>query len=235
MSHTVVSAEPAAPGGSVQGRLDALQAQRDATWSPEQLEAHAALRRSLEEEAGRRRLVREGDVVAPFSLPEVDGGSVVLTELLADGPVVLIFFRFEACPACNAAWAGYRESLAPALRELGAHLVAVSPQVPDKLVAIKRRYELDFLIASDAEATLIRQFGIDFAPPEEEREQLRREGKDVGAILGAGHWALPYPTAVVVGQDGIVHFADVHPDWMVRTESQTVIDAVRALASVDAG
>jgi peroxiredoxin len=231
MADTIASAEPTT--ASVQGRLDALQAERDATWTAEQLVAHAALRQSLEDEAGRRRLVRQGDVVAPFELPEVDGGTVVLDELLATGPVVLIFFRFEGCPACNAAWSAYRESLSPALRELGAHLVAVSPQVPERLVAIKRRLDADFLIAADPEATLIHRFGIGFAPAEEEREQLRAEGKDIGAILGTESWDLPYPTAVVVGQDRVVRFADVHPNWMVRTESSTIIDVVTALLAED--
>jgi len=234
MPDAVLSAAPAATTISVQGQLDALQAERNATWTPEQLEAHAALRRSLVEEAGKRRLVQVGDLVAPFSLPEVDGGRVVLADLLETGPVVLVFFRFEACPACNAAWRGYRETLAPALRDLGAHLVAVSPQVASKLGAIKHRLELDFLVASDPESTLIHRFGIGFAPPESEREQLRQEGKDLGDILGAGHWELPYPTAVVIGRDRVVRFADVHPDWMVRTESATIIDAVRAISS-DAG
>jgi hypothetical protein len=36
---------------------------------------------------------------------------------------------------------------------------------------------------------------------------------------------------VVIDIDGVVRFADVHPDWMVRTEAETVIDAVRALGA----
>ena len=88
----------------------------------------------------------------------------MLTDLLADGPVVLIFFRFADCPACNAALGAYQATLAPALGELGAHLVAISPQVPERLVAIKRRHEFDFLVASDTDATLLHTFGIAFAP-----------------------------------------------------------------------
>jgi peroxiredoxin len=70
------------------------------------------------------------------AFPGVDGGEVVLTDLLATGPVVLIFFRFEGCPACNAAWSAYQLSLAPVLQELGVHHVGVSPQAPEKLMAI---------------------------------------------------------------------------------------------------
>ena len=79
---------------------------------------------------------------------------------------------------------------------------------------------------------MLRRFGIAFAPPESERPRLREEGKDLGPILGTGNWDLPYPTAVVVGQDRVVRFADAHPDWMIRTASQSILDAVRALSPV---
>jgi peroxiredoxin len=229
MSDAFPGALMAPPTASVQENLDALQAERDSGWDTEQLRSHEAFRLSLEEEAGSRRMVRVGDVVSPFSLPEVDGGEVVLTELLATGPVVLIFFRFEGCPACNAAWSAYRLSLAPALQELGVHLVGVSPQAPEKLVAIKRRHDFQFQIASDPDATLIDEFGIGFAPAEEDREEQRVAGKDIGAILGTGSWEFPYPTALVIDQDRVVRFADIHPDWMVRTESDAILEAVRSL------
>ncbi|CUU59678.1 Peroxiredoxin [Parafrankia irregularis] len=214
---------------TIQGLLDQLQATRDAEWAPEQLRAHADLRRSLEENADRARFVRPGDVVAPFALAEVGGGSVVLDDLLADGPVTLVFFRFEGCPACNTALRGYQLTLAPALRELGAHLVIVSPQIPEKLLAIKERHGFEFLVASDPDRVLIDSFGIGFAPDAAARDESRRSGVDLGAILGTGEWTLPYPTVVVIDRDRIVRFADVHPDWMVRTDSSAVLAAVRPL------
>ncbi|WP_131744913.1 peroxiredoxin-like family protein [Frankia sp. Cppng1_Ct_nod] len=213
---------------TVQGLLDSLQATRDAEWPPEQLHASATLRRSLEANADRARFVKPGDLVQPFALPEVDGGQVVLTDLLADGPVVLLFFRFADCPACNTALSGYQVALEPALRELGARLVAISPQVPEKLVAIKKRHHFDFLVASDHEYTLIDTFGIGFDPDEESKRKYLQGGHDFSVILGTGRWTLPYPTVVVIDRDRVVRFADVHPNWMIRTEATTVLDAVRS-------
>ncbi|WP_322760634.1 hypothetical protein [Frankia sp. Cr2] len=51
----------------------------------------------------------------------------------------------------------------------------------------------------------------------------------MGATLGTGRWVLPYPTAIVIGSDRVVRFADSHPDWMVRTEAEVLLDAVRSL------
>jgi peroxiredoxin len=214
---------------TVQDYLDQLQAERNAEWTQDRLDAHEANRQSLEDKADRDGFVKVGDTVAPFVLDEADGGQVVLSDLLADGPVVLLFFRFEGCPACNAALRGYQETLAGPLKELGAHLVAISPQVADRLGAIKARQGLEFLVASDPEASLIDAFGIGFAPDEAGRADAIAAGHNLGEILGAGNWTFPYPTAVVIGRDSVVRFADVHPNWMVRTQAATILDAVRNL------
>src|SRR3984885_290086 len=214
---------------SVQKNLDALQAWRDTEWTPEHLAEHHAYRQKLQEEADWSRIVQVGDVVAPFVLDEVDGGSVVLADLLRTGPAVLIFFRFENCPACNAALPAYRDALAPELARLGVHLLAISPQIPERLVAIKRRLDLPFPVASDPDASLIRSLGIGFAPTPEEQVERLRLGYDNPAVLGNGRWDLPYPPVVVIDQDYVVRFADAHPNWMVRTEVDTVLDEVRSL------
>jgi peroxiredoxin len=215
---------------SVQKNLDSLQTQRDLDWAPEHLAEHLAYRQSLQNEADWSRVVKAGDVVAPFALDEVDGGTVTLADLVHTGPTVLIFFRFENCPACNAALPAYRDALAPELDKLGAHLVAISPQITERLVAIKRRLDLPFPVASDPDASLIRSLGIAFAPTADEQEERARQGADISAILGNGRWDLPYPTVVVIDQDYVVRFADAHPDWMVRTEVDAVLDAVRSLS-----
>jgi peroxiredoxin len=48
--------------------------------------------------------------------------------------------------------------------ELGATLAAVSPQVPDRLAAIKNRYGFPLPVASDTGSELARRFGITFTP-----------------------------------------------------------------------
>jgi hypothetical protein len=42
------------------------------------------------------------------------------------------------------------------------------------------------------------------------------------------------PAIVIIDANRVVRFADVHPDWLVRTEADAVIDAVRALVQVPA-
>jgi hypothetical protein len=79
-----------------------------------------------------------------------------------------------------------------------------------------------------------RRFGITFTASAAAQAHARASGGDLGAVLGTGQWELPMPTVVVIDRSRVVRFADVHPDWLVRTEAGAVLDAVRRLAAVPA-
>ena len=222
------------PAPSVCQLLADLHAYRLQTMAPADLQVNIDQRQLLEDTADRAAFVKAGDVVEPFWLPEVLGGIIELDRLLADGPVVLLFFRYEGCPACNIALRHYQLKLYPALAALGVTLVAVSPQVPGRLAAIKNRFGFGFPVVSDTGNGLARRLGITFTSSTASQAHARANGTDLGQVLGTGQWELPMPTIVVIGQDRVVRFADVHPDWLVRTEAVAVLEAVRPLAAVPA-
>ncbi|WP_292443615.1 redoxin domain-containing protein [Mesorhizobium sp.] len=114
----------------------------------------------------------------------MDAGPLSLAALLKNGPLVLIFFRFAGCPVCNAALPYYNQHLAPELRRLGATLVGVSPQVPQKLRDIKDRHRLDFLIATDADNSLGRRFGILYSFDEASRRLSIESGSQSARSQG---------------------------------------------------
>jgi peroxiredoxin len=208
-----------------------LHAHRVATMDPAVLKVNIDQRRTLVETAERSRFVKPGDTVEPFSLPEVDGGRVTLDALVEHGPAVLIFFRFEGCPACNIALPYYQRNLVPGLTAFRARLVALSPQVPEKLSAIKHRHSLTFDVASDTGNALGRKFGILYSLDEASRTLALANNRPIGDVTGTGTWELPMPTAVVIDRNRVVRFADVHPDWLIRTEADDILSAVAAIAA----
>jgi peroxiredoxin len=214
---------------SLKQLLGELHQERERTWAPAALKVNIDQRRTLVETADRSGFVKAGDRVEPFELLDVQGGQVGLDDLLADGPAVLVFFRFAGCPACNIALPYYQRRLHPELKALGATLAAVSPQVPHRLVEIKRRHGLDFAVASDVDNALGRRFGILYTADEASQAAARAQGSFIGDVTGTGTWELPMPAVIVIGQDRQVRFADVSPDWLVRTEAGPVLEAVRAL------
>lgn len=216
---------------SLNETLAEFQAKRALTMPADRLKINVEQRRLLVDTADRSAFVKAGDTVQPFELTEVDAGPLSLSELLKNGPLVLIFFRFAGCPACNIALPYYSQHLALELRRLGATLVGVSPQVPEKLRDIKDRHQLDFLIATDAGNSLGRRFGILYSFDEASRRLSVESGSPIGEVTGTGTWELPMPAAIVIDQSGTVRFADVSPDWLVRTEPADIIAAVQAITA----
>src|ERR1700758_36712 len=76
--------------------------------------------------------VTVGDVLEEFTLPDANGRDVSLSELVADGPAVLVFYRGGWCPFCNLALRHYQSELMPELERYDATLAAISPQKPDE-------------------------------------------------------------------------------------------------------
>jgi peroxiredoxin len=219
---------------SLKQQLADLHAERVRTWDPAVLKINIDQRQTLVETADPAAWVKVGDPVEPFVLKDVEGGDLTLESLTARGPVVLVFFRFAGCPACNIALPYYDKALAPALRDVGATLVAVSPQVPERLVEIRQRHDLSFKVASDIGNELGRRFGILYTADEASQAAQRAKGGFIGDTTGTGTWELPQPAMVVIGHDRIVRFVDVRPDWLVRTEADPVIAAVRDITLVPA-
>ncbi|MEI9992514.1 MAG: peroxiredoxin-like family protein [Rhizomicrobium sp.] len=216
---------------SVRDLLAQLHAERVATWKPEDLQVNIDQRALLERTADRDGFVKPGDAVAPFTLREVGGADLSLDAVLARGPAVLVFFRFAGCPACNIALPYYQRKLHPELERLGATLIAVSPQRGDRLVEIKTRHDFPFPVVTDADNALGRAFGILYSFDEPSRRAALKKGTPIGDVTGTGTWELPMPAVIVIGQDRVVAFADVSPDWLARTEAEPVVEAVRKLAA----
>jgi len=218
---------------SLNDLLAALHAERVRTWDPQALQVNVRQRRTLVETADRAAWVKAGDQAPDVRLTEVDGEELTLQGLTAKGPVVLILFRFATCPACNIALPYYARNLWPTLKALGASLVAVSPQVPERLAEIKRKHGLEIQVASD-QNRLGRAFGVLYEFDEASKAAAKARGGSIGETTGTGTWELPMPTVVVIDRTGKVVFADVSPDWLVRTEADPIIEAVRELALVAA-
>jgi peroxiredoxin len=219
---------------SLRQLLANLHAERVATWRPEDLQVNIDQRQHLVDTADRSAFIKVGDRVDSFRVPAVDGSSIELDALLANGPTVLIFFRFAGCPACNIALPYYQRQLAPRLQELGASLLALSPQIPDRLVEIQHRHALQFPIAADIGNELGRRFGILYTYDDASKQAALSRGSFIGDVTGTGSWELPMPTVVVIDRNQVVRFVDVSPDWLVRTEAEPIVQAVRAAQGIPA-
>lgn len=209
----------------------ALQAERELTWTPEQIGQNRAQRQALLSAFDPLRVVKIGDSLDDVTLENVAGGNIVLADLVAHGPAVLIFFRYADCPADNIALPLYDRALSRALGAMGVPLVAISPQVPEKLDAIRARHGLALTVATDRENRFARSLGLTFTPL---ATPTPTPAGWIGEITGTGSWELPQAAVLIVDRRRIVRFVAISPDWLDRIEPGVIREALERIASVDA-
>src|SRR5205085_7576254 len=73
-----------------------------------------------------KHALQEGALAPEFTLPDHDGQPVDSRELLADGRLIVVFFRGRWCPYCVTTLEAWNTAL-PQLEATGAQLVAISP------------------------------------------------------------------------------------------------------------
>ncbi|WP_130345415.1 peroxiredoxin-like family protein [Herbihabitans rhizosphaerae] len=166
-----------------------------------------------------------GAVAPRFSLPSATGEHVTLDELLTRGPLVLTFYRGAWCPYCNLALRALQLHH-DAIRERGAHLVAVSPQVPDESLSLTEKHELDFDVLTDIGSDTAKQYGIAFDLSDELGALYDRLGFDLQHV-NAGHArTLPLPATYVIDTHGVIRWAFVDTDYTVRAEPADILAAL---------
>ena len=176
--------------------------------------------------------VKEGDIAPDFALPNANGDTVTLSTLLAEGPVVLTFYRGGWCPYCNLQLRAYQRIL-PAIRELAAQLIAISPQAPDASLTTAEKNALEFEVLSDVDAKVAGAYRILFNLSERLKAAYLGMGRDLSADNADGQWHLPIPATYVIGRDGRVKLAYIDPEYRNRLEPSQIIDALKKLRAVE--
>ncbi len=179
-------------------------------------------------EAAVGTALRRGAVAPDFALPGAAGETVRLSEQLARGPVVLVFYRGAWCPYCNTQLRDYQLAM-DSIRAAGATLLAISPQTPDSSLTIRERQSLTFPVLSDVGNRVSRDYGLVFQVDEATRERYLAVGIDLAASNGVDTWELPVPAVYVIGRDGTIRTSFIEADYTQRASTDAILEALQAL------
>jgi peroxiredoxin len=143
--------------------------------------------------------------------------------------VVVSFYRGGWCPYCNLELRALQNAL-PEIKQLGAQLVAISPQTPDESLSTAEKNELEFAVLSDIGSATAKAYGIAFDLTEELRPIYSRLGHALPDKNGDDSWILPIPATYVIDKDGIVALAFVDVDYRNRLEPAEIVTAIKTLS-----
>lgn len=218
---------------SLQSQLDAITSQTRALVQPERLAITDEAIHDLLASGAESRVLAVGATAPTFTLPDaLTGKPVRSADLIALGPVIVNFFRGRWCPYCVTELEAWQAAY-PRVRERGALMVAISPQLPRQNDFTVQQHSLTFPVLSDAGSRVADMFGVAYTIPEPMRLHLRSIMINIPFIHGDQGdvtWRLPLPATFVLKRaaDGEVKiaFAEAHADHRVRPDPADVLAAI---------
>ncbi len=174
------------------------------------------------------RTLKVGARAPIFALPNAHGELVRSADLLARGPLVLTFYRGIWCPYCNMDLQAI-EAADEEIRALGASLVAISPQTAPNRRRSERENALSFPILSDHGNSVANEFGLRFRLPDDLIAVYKGFGNDLTVGNGEDSWTLPMPARYVIGNDGVIAYAEVNPDYTRRPDPSELLPVLLRL------
>jgi len=103
--------------------------------------------------------MEKGDLAPDFELPDEDGKPRRLSELAADGPVVLFFYPAAMTPGCTAESCHFRD-LKAEFDAVGAQRVGISADQVEKQKQFSEKHSFDYPLLSDPDGAVATQFGV---------------------------------------------------------------------------
>ena len=176
------------------------------------------------------KALSEGDKAEDFTLPNAKGEATQLSKLLEQGPIVLNFYRGGWCPFCNLEFKSLHDIL-PQIKELGANLVGISPELPDNSLDTIEKHQLQFEVLTDVGNNISRQYGIIMDVPEFMRPVYLEWGIDLPTTNGDDTWELPIPATYIIGSDGNIISSYINKNYTERMEPSDIIKTLETLNS----
>ena len=117
------------------------------------------------------------------------------------------------------------------LSDLGFSVIAISPDRPAGLSKSLEAGDLGYTLYSDSSLTAARAFGIVFQLDNAEVTRYKGFGIDLEAASGHSHHQLPVPSVFLVEAGGTIRWVYSNPDYRVRPDNASLLEAARRLTS----
>jgi len=169
-----------------------------------------------------------GATMPTFTLSDAHGKTQKSADLLAKGPIVIVFYRGAWCPYCNLYLRSMQKYL-PKIDAKGASLVAISGESLDNSLSVEQKDNLKFTVLSDPNLAVSRQFGIVYEMPKMLDEAYVTLGLDIKKYYKTEKAELPLSATYVIDRSGKITYAFLNVDYKHRAEPADILDALAKL------
>jgi len=174
------------------------------------------------------RVLRSGDTMPDFELPDQHGRLRRLSDYLSESRVVLNIYRGGWCPYCNMEMKALQDAL-PEIEASGARLIGMAPEMPDRALETLERHQIKIDILSDQGNRVSESLGLVFELPQALRTIYQKNGLDVPAFNGDDSFKLPLPATYILDRNGVILYDFVNADYTLRLEPAEIVARLAAL------
>lgn len=172
--------------------------------------------------------LKVGEKASDLTLDDAAGGKKRLGELLASGPIFVVFYRGGWCPFCNMQLHELAKA-GDAFRARGVGIVAISVDRPDREAETRAKQEAPFPFLSDPDLIAHQAFHVVHDVGPEEAKRLADYGIDFAAYSGKEHKRFAVPSVFLLDRAGVVRFAHVDEDYKTRPSAAQLLAIVDRL------
>jgi len=174
-----------------------------------------------------KNVIQKGQKAPDFTLVNSVGEKIKLYDELKKGRIILTWYRGGWCPYCNLQLQFMQRSLST-FKELGANLIALTPEKPDGSLSTKEKMELEFEVLSDLDSTVAKSYGLTFKLTDEVSHLYKNTfGLDLAEFNDNNSDELPIPATYIINQDATVEYAYINADYTQRAEPVDIIKELK--------
>jgi len=105
-------------------------------------------------------MLKAGSKAPEFVLQDDNGEDVSLTDLLADGPLILYFYPADFTPGCTREACSIRD-IHTEIQSVGLRVAGISPQDVASHARFRDKHDLPFTLLCDPDKVAVRMYGVD--------------------------------------------------------------------------
>ena len=158
-----------------------------------------------------------------FKAKDQNGDEIKLKDLLKKGKVVLVFYRGQWCPYCNKELSRLQDSL-QLIRDKGATLLAVSPELPENVSKTVEKTKAEFSILYDEGLKIMKAYDVEFEVQENVLTRYRNSGLDIEKFNGKNGKYLPVPAVYIIDKEQTIVYRFFEPDYKKRPSVKDILD-----------
>lgn len=164
-----------------------------------------------------------GDDAPHILVRDYNGNEIDSEKILAQVPMVLIFYRGKWCPLCEQYLSEFNDSLR-LIQDEGAIVLTVTPETPDNAREMRELTNMSMNIIPDSAQLLMNAFDVSFDVTEAYQEKIRSNfSVDIAENNGAESAQLPVPATFIINKSGKIAWRHFDPDYRNRASVKDIL------------